>query len=269
MDAAVLHLRPAFAILKRDFLVAWSYRIRFLTGLLGSIAPLVVFYYVSRLVHVERFSPAEYFAFVTIGILIYEILTATLNVPHMMLRQELVAGTFERMLLAPGGAITSIVALMIYPALYSLVTVAALLGAASLVFGVDLEWSTLPLAAPVAVLAIFAFAPFGVLLLASVIVGKKAPPGTAYVLMGMTLIAGLYFPVELLPGWIQWASEVQPFTPAVELLRWALAGQPLTDPAWLAVTKLVGFAAVALPISIAAVSAALRLSRRRGTILEF
>ncbi|MGH7557636.1 MAG: ABC transporter permease [Gemmatimonadota bacterium] len=269
MSAVALHIRPAFAVVKRDFLVAWSYRIRFITGLIGSIAPLIVFYYVSRLVQVDAFSPGEYFAFVTVGILIHEILTATLNIPHMMLRQELVAGTFERMLLAPGGTITSIVALMVYPALYSLVTVTALVGAASILFGLDIEWSTVPLALPLALLSLLAFAPFGMLLLAAVVVGKKAPPGTTYLLMGMTLIAGLYFPVTLLPDWIQWASEVQPFTPAVELLRWALAGQALIDPAWLSVTKLVAFATVAMPVSLAAMSAALRLSRRRGTILEY
>jgi len=207
MSTAAVHLAPAVAILKRDFLVAWSYRIRFFVGLFGSFATLIVFYYVSRLVAVEEFSPDEYFAFVTIGILIFQVLTATLTVPYMMLRQELVAGTFERMLLAPGGAIASIVSLMIYPALYSLLTVAALLCAAAVVFGVDLQWSTLPLGLPLAVLGALAFAPFGVLLMAAVIVGKKAPPGTSYLLMGISLIAGLYFPVTLLPDWIQWASE--------------------------------------------------------------
>lgn len=270
MTAMVHQLRPAAAVLKRDLLVASSYRVRFVTGMLGSFVNVIVFYYVSRLVRVGgSLTPDEYFAFVTIGILIFSVVTATLATPHVGLRQELVAGTFERMVLAPGGTITSIVSLLVFPAAYALLTVMATLAFAAVVFGIHVEWSTLPLGLPLAVLAILAFAPFGILLQASVIVGKKAPPGTDYIVVGISLIAGLYFPVSLLPGWIRWASDVQPFTPAVDLLRWAIAGQPLADSGWLDIAKLAGFAAVVLPLAVAVVAAALRISRRRGTILEY
>ena len=95
---------------------------------MGGFANIVIFYYISRLVRLEdSFSPDEYFAFVTIGVLIFTVVTATLTTPHMALRQELVAGTFERLLLAPGGTIASIVSLLLFPALYALLTVMAML----------------------------------------------------------------------------------------------------------------------------------------------
>jgi ABC-2 type transport system permease protein len=266
----ITQLRPALAVLKRDFLVASSYRGPFLTGLIGGFANVAIFYYVSRLVRLENsFSPDEYFAFVTIGILIFTVVTATLTTPHMALRQELVAGSFERLLLAPGGAIVAMISLLLFPALYALVTVMAMLVFAALVFGLELQWSTVPLAIPLALLAIIAFAPFGILLQASVVIAKRAPPGTNYVIVLIALISGLYFPIALLPDWVQWASEVQPFTPAVDLLRWSLVGQPLTDSGWLEVAKLAGFAVVMVPVAILGMAAALRRSRRRGTILEF
>ena len=139
-----------------------------------------------------------------------------------------------------------------------------------LVFGVDVHWSTFPASVPLAALAILAFAPFGILLQASVIIGKKAPPGTGYMVLGISLIAGVYFPVSLLPDWIEWTSQVQPFTPAVDLLRWAIAGQALSGSGWLAVTKLVGFALVALPLSMASVRMALqgRVAVERSLSIE-
>jgi ABC-2 type transport system permease protein len=266
----ITQLRSALAVLKRDFQVASSYRVGFLTGLVGGFANIVIFYYISRLVRLENsLSPDEYFAFVTIGVLIFTVVSATLTAPHMALRQELVAGTFERLLLAPGGTIASIVSLLLFPALYALLTVMAMLTFAAVVFGLELQWSTVPLGVPLALLAILAFAPFGILLQASVVIGKKAPPGTNYVILLIALISGLYFPVALLPEWVQWTSEVQPFTPAVDLLRWSLAGQPLTDSAWLEVAKLAGFAVVMVPVATGVMAAMLRQSRRRGTILEF
>ena len=42
---------------------------------------------------------------------------------------------------------------------------------------------------------------------------------------------------------------MQPFTPAVELLRHYLVGTPMEDPAWVNVAKLVGFAVVLVPPS--------------------
>jgi ABC-2 type transport system permease protein len=264
------HLRVALSVLKRDFLVASSYRVQFFTGLAAGFANIITFYYISRLVTLENsFTPDEYFAFVIIGVLIFTVITATLTTPHAALRQELVAGTFERLLLAPRGAISAMVALLLFPVLYALLTVSAMLVFAAAVFDVELRLSTLPAALPLALLAILAFAPFGILLQAAVVIGKKAPPGTNYLILGIALISGLYFPVTLLPDWVEWMSEVQPFTPAVDSLRWSISGRTLPDPVWLNVLKLLGFAAVMLPLALAALAAMIRHSRRRGTILEF
>jgi len=263
------HLRPTIAVVRRDLLLAWSYRLQFIAGVFSGFVSLTIFYYVSRMVRVEEFNPSEYFAFVAIGIVIFTIVSATLQIPQTSLRQELVAGTFERMLLAPWGSAAAIVSLLIYPTLYGLATVVSLVCIGAGVFGLDLQWSTVPLAIPVAVLSLFAFAPFGILLLASVVLNKKAPPGSNYVIAGLSLVAGLYFPVALLPDWIQWASDVQPLTPATELLRSTLIGQPLTHPAWILVAKLMLFAAVLVPVSLTILRMGLRASRRRGTILEY
>jgi ABC-2 type transport system permease protein len=267
-DAAV-RLAPAAAIVRKDLLTAWSYRVGFVTGLFGGVVSMALFYYISRLVQAPQFTPDTYFTFVVIGIVTFNLLSAALVMPPIALRQELVAGTFERMLLAPGGTVKCITTLIVYPTAYSLVSVVLILTAGSLVFGLELNGPTLPLALPVTVLATLAFAALGGLLLAAVLVAKRVPPGTGYLVTGLSLVAGLYFPVDLLPGWIQWTSEVQPLTPAVELLRHTLADQPLVDPAWLSTLKLALFAAIGLPLSFAALRLTLRLGRRRGTTLEY
>jgi ABC-2 type transport system permease protein len=263
------HLRPTAAVVRRDLLLAWSYRLQFVAGIFSGFVSLAVFYYVSRLVRVEQFSPDSYFAFVAIGVVVFTVIGATLQVPQMALRQELVAGTFERLLLAPWGPVAAIASLMIYPTLYSLLTVASLVGIGAAVFDLQLQWATLPLALPVAVLCLLAFAPFGMLLLASVVFSKRAPPGANYLIAALSVVGGLYFPAELLPGWIQWASKAQPLTPAAELLRSVLVGEHLSEPAWLLVAKLAGFAAIAIPLTVLVLRRALTSSRRRGTILEY
>jgi ABC-type uncharacterized transport system permease subunit len=86
---------------------------------------------------------------------------------------------------------------------------------------------------------------------------------------GISFIAGFLFPVALLPAWIQWTSEVQPFTPTVQLLRNTLAGTPIDGSLALALIKIGLAAAVLLPFSCWVLAAGIRASQRRGTVIEY
>jgi ABC-2 type transport system permease protein len=263
-------LSAAAAICKRDLLIFASYRTRFLSTFFTSLVTLTLFYYVSRLVTTARFAtPDRYYAFVVVGVVIFAVLTSTLSAPVATLRAELQAGTFERMVLSPFGAVRSIASLLIFPLLLALVVGVLSLAYAGILFGLDLRWSTAAAGIPLAVLSAAAFAPFGLVMAAAVVLLKQTNAGATFVMAGMTLLAGLYFPVTLLPAWIRWASDVQPFTPAVDLLRNVLVGTPLSDPFGVELAKLAGFAAVLLPLSLLVLRAAVRRSRRQGTIIEY
>ena len=270
MSSATALLWAAGAICKRDFLLFISYRTRAFTTFFTVAVSLTLFYYVSRLVNSPQVgSPDDYYAFVVVGVVIFGVLTSTLSTPVATLRAELQTGTFERLVVSPFGPVRSIASLLIFPLLLATVTGIMSLLFASLVFGLDVRWATAPLAIPVGLLGAAAFAPFGLAMAALVVVFKQTNAGATFVITGISLLAGIYFPVELLPGWIQWASEVQPFTPAIDLLRNVLVGTPLRDPAALQLVKLAGFALVTAPLATMLLHAAVRRSRRRGTIIEY
>ena len=270
MSRAGIQIATAWAFVRRDLQIALSYRVPFFTSLLSSFFSLTLFYYLSRLVKVSAFeTPDAYYAFAVIGLIILTVLNSVLMTPPQTLRQELVAGTFERVVVSPFGPIGAVLATLLYPFIYALCVAIVMLAFAGLVFGVSVEWSTLPAALPVAVLAALSFAPFGLGLLALVLVAKQAMSGTTWIIAGISLIAGLYFPVTLLPDWVEWMSAVQPFTPAVELLRHLTVGTRLDDPVWLDLVRLAGFAAALMPVAILAVRVAIRASKRRGTIIEY
>ena len=254
----------------RDLLIFSSYRFRVVTMTLGSLFTLSLFHFLSRIVKAPGLETSgRYFAFVVVGIVIVEVLTSTLALPPTSLRQELVAGTFERLLVSPFGAVAGVAATLLFP--FCLAALAGLLTLvmASLVFGMHLNGANVLLAIPYGVLGAMAFAPFGLLLLAMGLLVKQTVMGASFIVSGISLIAGLYFPISLLPGWLRWTSDVQPFTPGVDLLRHSLTGTALVHPAWLEVLKLAGFAAVGLPLALTVVTASVRYGRRSATILEF
>lgn len=270
MNELGAHLRAATAVFRRDLQLFVSYRVRFITSVLGVFFSLTLFFYISKLVRVETFpTPEAYYAFVVVGLVILQVLNSTLQSPPTLVRQELVAGTFERLVLSPFGPIRGLAAMLLFPFLFALVLGFVMLAIGSILYGLDLRWSTAPLAVPVAVLGAMAFMPFGILLLAVALVVKQAAAGTTWIVAGISIIAGLYFPVALLPDWIEWASDLQPFTPAVNLLRNVLVGTPLPDPLASDLLRLVGFAVVTLPAATWALQRAVRLSQRTGTIIEY
>jgi ABC-type multidrug transport system permease subunit len=192
--------------------------------------------------------------------MILQVLTSTLGILPGAVRQELVAGTFESLVLSPLGAVRGIVAMLIFPFMMSMVMAVIMLSFAAAVFGLSVKWSTVPLAPPVALLGMLAFSAFSLLVTSAILAFKQGPLGQGYIITGIAFVAGFYFPVTLLPDWIQWTSEVQPFTPAVDLMRHLLVDTPLTEPAWVALVKLAGFAAVLLPVGVAVLRVALRRS---------
>jgi ABC-2 type transport system permease protein len=259
----------AAAIVKRDFLIFSSYRFRFLSEIVGATLGVTLFYYVSRLVTGGAFSSSdEYFAYAVVGLAVLEVLTACLVVMPMALRQELVAGTFERALVSPFGPIQSLLAMSVFPFLMAFVTAMITIAVAALVFGMPVEWSTAPLALPASVLGFVAFLPFAVLVTALVFVIKRVGAGAGFLVTVLSLVAGVLFPVALLPDWIEWMSEVQPLTPALDLLRHLVVGSPI-DSVWKTAGRLAAFAAVLLPASIVVLQACLRHAQRHGTVLEY
>ena len=124
-------------------------------------------------------------------------LTATLTAPIGTLRAELVVGTFERMVVSAFGPVSSIVSLIVFPLMLGTVIGAVTVATAVVGFGFDLEWATVPLAIPAALLGAVSFAPLGLLMGAAVLVFKQTNAGAAFVISGLSLVAGLYFPVSL------------------------------------------------------------------------
>lgn len=270
MSAAAANLNAAAAVMRRDLRMTASYRVSFVAQFAGMFFSLTLFYYISRLIRVQTFQSADsYYAFAVIGLVILQVLHSGLTTPPGSLRQEMVAGTFERIAVSPFGAVGSVISMTIFPFAYALTAGMVMIVFAHLAFGMPVDWATAPLAVPCALLGALAFAPFGVLIAAVVMVIKQAATATTFLIAVVSIVGGLYFPITLLPGWVRWMSEVQPFTPAVQLLRYVLVGSTTPTRPWLDVARLVGFMVLLLPIAVITLREAVRISRRRGTIAEY
>jgi ABC-type multidrug transport system permease subunit len=269
VNNAITASHAFLAVLRRDLHVYLSYRTRLVSQILTSVFSLTLFYYVSRLVHLEGFhSPASYFGFVVVGLALVSVMYSCFLIPEFV-RQELVAGTFDRLLLSPFGGVRGVMAMTLFPLLLSFVLAAVTLALGCVMFGLQLHWSTVPLSVPVMALALLAFLPLGLMFASLTLVVKQGNVGTSWVIAIMALTGGVYFPVNVLPAWMQTVSKLQPFTPATNELRHLLVNSPLSGSPTASLLKLAVFAGVLLPASLFVLASAIRLGQRRGTIIEY
>jgi len=257
-----------FATVKRDARIFTSYRLRLPTQILGMLFTLTMFFYIAKLVRPDAVGPSgAYYAYAVVGIVIMSLLTSALTTSELV-RMELMQGNFERTLVSPLGPVVGVVAVAAFPIMYATFFAGTMLTLAVGLFGIPLHPLGIPPALGVAFLGAITFACIGMLFAAGLLAFKSAM-GVTWAIAGLSLLGGAYFPVRLFPGWIRWVSEVQPFTPTVDLLRHLLVGTKSLQPVWLELAKLGGFTVALIPVSSAILWYAIRFSRRRGTIIEF
>jgi ABC-2 type transport system permease protein len=264
-----LWLDAMIAIARRDAILFLSYRAQFVAQFLSPLFSLVIFYYISQLFTPSSVdSPGGYFGFVVIGLVIVQILTISIGVMPVTVRQELVSGTIERFLVSAHGPVNGVLGAMLFPVFNALCSGVLMLFFATVLFGLPLE-ATAGLAIPVALLGTLAFMPFALFLVGLVMAFKQVSSASSFIVTGVAIVGGLYFPIALLPGWIRWTSEVQPFTPATDLLRHLLVGTPLAHSAAVELLKLVLFALLLFPASLYCLRRAIRYGQRTGTVAEY
>ena len=201
--------------------------------------------------------------------MIVQILTISIGLMPTSVRQELVSGTIERFLVSAHGPVNGILGVDAVPILNALFSGPSCWCSPTLIFGLPLD-ATARLAIPVALLGTLAFMPFALL-------PGRAGDGVQASLQRdlvhrhrLAIVGGLYFPIALLPDWIEWISEVQPFTPATDLLRHLSVGHPATPPGGYGAAQARGLSPSCwCPRVSLLLRVAIRHGQRAGTIVEY
>lgn len=264
--------RQLLAILKKDVLLEYSYRVQFVLNLAGVFLELAMFFFLSKLVQMPpSLAPygGNYFAFLAVGLAFGQYQWISLHTFAQSLREQQVMGTLEMIFASPVRPETMIVGSSLWTYLFETIVIVLNLAMAALFFGLDLSranvWSTLLVIG----LTILAMSAFGVLSAAFVVVFKRGDPIAWLFATVSGLLGGVYYPVEVLPPALETLSAFLPITYALKAVRLAvLQGY---GPAQLTTELLVlaGFAALLLPVSLLAFRRAIYLARRDGTLGQY
>jgi ABC-2 type transport system permease protein len=271
MSALAVEALKIPAFVRRDFLVAWSYRMSFVTDLLGLLGQALVLYFVSQLVDPSKMptyggTEVTYLEFAAVGMLLGAFIHFGMHNVASAVRNEQLQGTLESLLVTPTAPQTIQLGSVAFLFLYLPLRLVFLIGAIALVFGLNFDPSGI---APAAVL-LLAFMPFvwglGIAGAATIVTFRRGSGLLAMGTLVLAFVSGLYFPIDLLPGWLAAIAEWNPIALAVEGMRESLLGDAGWSETGLAVAILLPMSALALVVGFVAFRTALARERRLGTV---
>jgi ABC-2 type transport system permease protein len=261
------------AFLRRDWETDLSYRTAFGLQLVVVLLNLALFYYLGRVIDESDFSTSQglsggYFGYVAIGLALLEIVNVSLGSFSRKLREEQTTGTFEALMATPTRTSLIVVSSAAYDLIRATVSGLVVIVAAVIFFGLHIETDPGALLATTAAFigCVGLFAALGVLIAAFTVVFKRAAGLIGIVVLGLSLLGGVYFPIEVLPPVIQTIAEALPFTWALDVVRAGLLGGEI-DFGQLA--GLLGFVAFLFPVSLVVFRLSVWRARRTGTLAQY
>jgi ABC-2 type transport system permease protein len=254
---------------RRDWRIRTSYRAAFVLDFVLGVLDLAVYYFISKTftgITGDLGGAPDYFAFALVGIAVTTVITAAATGLAMRVREEQLTGTLEALLTQPMSSTQLALGMCAFPFVFATVRVATYLLVGALVLSLDLSHAD-PLGFVVMIAAIGgAMSSIGILSGALVLVIKRGDKLAGLALFGMGLVGGAFFPVSVLPSWLEAIGKVVPTRFAFDGLRSALyVGSDWADDA----LALALFTIVCLPIALWLFSQALEWGRRRGSLSQY
>jgi ABC-2 type transport system permease protein len=267
-------MRLVLAFFRRDAAIALSYRVAFAIQFLGNLLLLGLLYYIGKTISPQAL-PAlapyggSFLAFVLIGIALTDCVLVSLVNFAAQIREAQTTGTLEATLMSP----VRLAAVLIYSSLWNYFLSAVrflfylILGA--ILYGIEMSNADIPSAVVIFLLTVLCFMGIGILWAGIILLvkrGESIMTAMGYVVL---LISGVFFPVAVLPAWLQKIATVVPLTHALEGMRFALLqGASLHDLS-LILIKLAAFAAVLMIGGIAGFNLAVDMAKHTCSLTQY
>jgi len=267
-------LRKPYAIIKKEFLTAVSYKFDFTLRLLGIWLSIFIYYFISKLIN-PAFSKdlqpygGDYFLFVILGTAFSGYLSVGLDSFSTSIREAQLMGTLEAILVTRTRFTTVLVYQALWNFLFASLHVVAYLGFAMLFLNVPLEGANWPAALVILFLTILVFSSLGIISGSFILVLKKGTPVNWIINSVSRFMGGVYYPISVLPLWCQKLAFFLPITHSLEGIRLALLRGYSLGQLRNEVLALAVFAIVLFPLSVLCFNAAFNKARRDGTLCQY
>ena len=190
--------------------------------------------------------------------IIFEIVTETVA-------WERWEGTIEYTFMAPVSRPVHLIGMGVYAVLYGLVRAAAIFVAVVAFIGIHLPHANYTAAVLLLAIASVSFIGVGMMTAVLPLISPEKGTQLGFVAQGLMLVvSGVYYPVSVLPSWMQWVAKISPATYALRGNRdQILAGAGLR---WSDVWPLLVIGALSIPVGLLVFRAGERYAKQHGKL---
>jgi ABC-2 type transport system permease protein len=269
-----MSIHKVVAFIKKDFIIEVSYKLNFILRIARISTTVLTFYFISSLfgkgvsVYLAEYG-GEYFPFVLIGIAFFEYLFVSLQTISQSMREQQVMGTLESIVVTPTKMSTIIIGLSIWDLIFTSLNIFIYLLLGVIFFKVDLSAMNLLSTFIILALTIASFLSIGIISAAFILIFKKGDPLTWFISIFFSFLGGVYFPVKILPKFLQECAYFLPITHSLNGLRLSL----LKGYGFVAllpdIKVLFIYSCVFLPISVMFFKLALKKAKKDGSLVHY
>jgi ABC-2 type transport system permease protein len=192
--------------------------------------------------------------------IVFEVLTETVA-------WERWEGTIEYTFMAPLSRVVHLMGMGAFGVLYGLLRTAALFAVVALFFGLTFPDADFGAALVLLAVASVSFAGIGIITAILPLISPEKGAQLGFVAQGMLLVvSGIYYPVEVMPGWMQAIATISPATYALHGIRAALLDGAGLGSLWGDLWPLLLLGAIAIPAGLAIFRTGERYAKRHGKL---
>ena len=192
--------------------------------------------------------------------IVFEILTETVA-------WERWEGTIEYTFMAPLSRAVHLIGMGAFAVLYGVVRTALLFAVVALFFGLELPVADFGAALLLLAVASVSFVGIGMMTAVLPLLSPEKGAQLGLMAQGLLLVvSGVYYPVEVMPEWMQWLATISPATYALEGIRAAVLDGAGVAAVWGELWPLLVMGVVAIPLGLAVFRAGERYAKRTGML---
>src|SRR4029079_2829627 len=192
--------------------------------------------------------------------IIFEILTETVA-------WERWEGTIEYTFMAPLSRPIHLFGMGLFAIVYGVIRAIMLFAVVALFFHLELAHANFTAALVVLIVASISFIGLGMMTAVLPLISPEKGTQLGFVAQGILLVvSGVYYPVSVLPEWMQWLAKISPATYALDGIRDAiLEGTGITG-LWGDIWPLLVIGAVAIPLGLFVFHTGERYAKKHGKL---
>ncbi len=252
LTAAARHELIALGgIVERNLYLVKRYIWWDLAFLLWTIANTLTIVFIARGVDVSPAQRNEFAAKLLVGGVIWAFLGVIFEIVTETVAWERWEGTIEYTFMAPVSRPVHLIGMGVFAVLYGFVRAALVFAAVVAFIGLHVPHANY--GAAVALLGIASISFIGIGMMTAVLPLISPEKGTQFGFIGqglMLVVSGVYYPVSVLPTFMQWIAKVSPANYALRGIRSSILRGASTSAVWGDIWPLIVIGIVSIPLGL-------------------